>query len=352
MAAQAGARARFGAAEVVINSRGLRDVERPLDPPPGVERVLVLGDSFAEGFSVRLEDAVSRVLERELAAKGCPTEVVGGGTVGYSTDQQYLFYRDEGARYRPRVVVLLFYYNDVLYNARGAALAARPSRCSPSWAARRGSRTTRCRRLLPHGPNVRGAVRLRSPGRASGSARARPACTTPWPGCGFWSRVRPGEVPQEMQIFERAPPEPVVQAWLQTEHLLRLLDREARRHGARLLIAYVPSKMEVSRARLGAHAPALSSRRAQLRSRPRGGLLETGPAARVPVLDLTDALWREPGRARTSTRAATGTRWATRWRRARSRAFSARGGALCRVHIFPIPGPGIRRTMRAIRRSE
>src|SRR6266852_5611185 len=41
-----------------------------------------------------------------------------GGTSGYSTDQEYLFYRTEGVRYSPRVVVLFFYYNDVLYNDR------------------------------------------------------------------------------------------------------------------------------------------------------------------------------------------------------------------------------------------
>jgi len=97
--------------------------------------VLILGDSFAEGFSVSLEDTVSRALERELGTKGCAAEVVGGGTVGYSTDQEYLFYRDEGAAYGARVVVLLFYYNDILYNARGAVMAGvpkpprRPSGC-------------------------------------------------------------------------------------------------------------------------------------------------------------------------------------------------------------------------------
>src|SRR5882724_9244929 len=83
-----GARGRFGQAQYVINSRGLRDVEHEPAPAPGETRVLLLGDSFTEGFSVSLEDSVARALERDLRRDGCPMEVVNGGTVGYSTDQE------------------------------------------------------------------------------------------------------------------------------------------------------------------------------------------------------------------------------------------------------------------------
>src|SRR4029450_920984 len=90
---------------------------------PGVRRVLVLGDSFAEGFSVEQEDAVSQVLERAPAARGCAVEVLNGGTVGYSTDQEFLFYRLEGSRYAPAVVALFLYYNDVVYNGRESVVS-------------------------------------------------------------------------------------------------------------------------------------------------------------------------------------------------------------------------------------
>lgn len=53
------------AVEYRYNSLGFRD--RELGPkPPGVLRVLVLGDSFTEGQGVREEDAYPRVLERLL----------------------------------------------------------------------------------------------------------------------------------------------------------------------------------------------------------------------------------------------------------------------------------------------
>src|ERR1044071_7102440 len=47
---RAGAQGRFGQAGYVINSRGLRDVEHAPAPAPGETRVLLLGDSFTEGF--------------------------------------------------------------------------------------------------------------------------------------------------------------------------------------------------------------------------------------------------------------------------------------------------------------
>ncbi len=293
-----GARGRFGQAEYVINSRGLRDVEHEPAPAPGETRVLILGDSFAEGFSVALEDGVARGLERDLRRAGCPTEVVNGGTVGYSTDQEYLFYRDEGASYTPRVVVLLFYYNDILYNARGSVPGGVPK---PLFTFTGG--TARVKNYpLPPPPAARatrpwrGSValtffreRLRDGAPALYDALAR---------LRFWSPIRPGDVPVEMQVYDRELPEPVVQAWLQTEHLLSLLQREVAAHGAQLVVAYVPSKMETSRA---------DWERTRRRYRIDESLWDRGLVARrletagqrlgIPVLDLTDALWAEQGRA-------------------------------------------------------
>jgi len=287
-----GARARFGAADLLINSHGLRDLERPVEPAPGVERVLVLGDSFAEGFSVRLEDAVSRALERELRATGCIAEVVGGGTVGYSTDQEYLFYRDEGVAYGAKVVVLLFYYNDILYNARDAAPAGVPK---PLFTFMGGTPRIRNYPLPPYAPPrpeywrgsaaltwARGRLSSGAPGLYNVLARLR-----------LWSPLRPGELPLEMRIYEPEPPEGVVQAQLQTEHILELLDREVKAHGARLLVAYIPSKLEVT-----GRDWELTRRRYQIderrfdRGRVARLLRRSGRKIGVPVIDLTPALQR------------------------------------------------------------
>src|SRR5262249_22929517 len=88
-----------------FNSRGLRGPERDYARPPGTRRVLILGDSFAEGYYVEEAQTVRAVLEDLLRKEGCgPREVINGGTIAYSTDQEYLFYKSEGQRYGAEAV--------------------------------------------------------------------------------------------------------------------------------------------------------------------------------------------------------------------------------------------------------
>jgi hypothetical protein len=82
-----------------VNSRGLRGPERDYRKPPSVTRVLLLGNSFVEGYTVGKEALVSTVLEARLnASSGSPYEVINGGTHGYGTDQEYLFFLEELVR--------------------------------------------------------------------------------------------------------------------------------------------------------------------------------------------------------------------------------------------------------------
>src|SRR5688500_13225512 len=114
-----GARVRYDrreySVEVAVNANGLRDPERPYSAP-GTFRVVALGDSFVEGYTVEIPQTVTQVLEQSLRAPGCPVEVLNAGTAAYSTDQEYLFYLDQGVRYSPQVVLLFAYYNDILWN--------------------------------------------------------------------------------------------------------------------------------------------------------------------------------------------------------------------------------------------
>ena len=52
-----------------INREGLRDVEHQYAKPPGVFRILVLGDSFVEAMHVPLESTFPRRLEERLNAR-------------------------------------------------------------------------------------------------------------------------------------------------------------------------------------------------------------------------------------------------------------------------------------------
>jgi lysophospholipase L1-like esterase len=110
---RAGAEGRFRSPHwnvgVRINEQGLRDVEHAYAKPPGARRLLLLGDSFGWGYGVEQDRGVAAVL-----AARCPDlEVINSSVSGYSTDQEYLYWRDEGRRYGPDIVLVLFHENDI-----------------------------------------------------------------------------------------------------------------------------------------------------------------------------------------------------------------------------------------------
>jgi lysophospholipase L1-like esterase len=113
---------------VTINGLGLRDVERDApQKPTGVFRILLLGDSYVEGLRVPLEQTFGKVLEAKLnatAPEGLRFEVIPAGVSGWGTDQQLLWYRQQGAAYQPDLVVLaLFPGNDFQNNAEPLEVA-------------------------------------------------------------------------------------------------------------------------------------------------------------------------------------------------------------------------------------
>lgn len=104
--------------EVRINAEGLRDRERYADKLADSRRILVFGDSFAEGWGVALDRSFSEELHGHLAAtaSGNAVEVINFGVAGYGTDQELLLFRRQGAGYHPDDVVVLFYGNDLWNN--------------------------------------------------------------------------------------------------------------------------------------------------------------------------------------------------------------------------------------------
>ena len=94
---------------LTINSKGLRDHEYPYEKPPGKKRVLVLGDSYTWGYGVENDAIFTEVLERLLEKDGKPWEVLNSGVSGYGTDQEYLWFKREGVKYQPDLVVVAFF---------------------------------------------------------------------------------------------------------------------------------------------------------------------------------------------------------------------------------------------------
>lgn len=92
------------------NSHGHRDAEMPLAKPPGVFRILVLGDSFTIGSNVRQEEAYPKVLERGLRTKYGPhIQVVNAGVGGWDPFQYAQYFEHHGRRFEPDLILVGFF---------------------------------------------------------------------------------------------------------------------------------------------------------------------------------------------------------------------------------------------------
>jgi len=100
------------AVTVIQNSYGHRGAEHSSERAEGKYRVLVLGDSFTEGAHVAESDLFSAQLERLTHQ----VEVLNAGVGGYGTVQQYLYFVSEGIRFKPHLLLLMFFENDLSDN--------------------------------------------------------------------------------------------------------------------------------------------------------------------------------------------------------------------------------------------
>ncbi len=101
-----------------INSMGIRGPEYPLQKDSGEHRIVVIGDSFSEGYTVDFDDLFSEILEDSLQKNLSDrrTEVINFGTGGYSTDQELLCFETEAVKFQPDATVLMFCVNDPWFN--------------------------------------------------------------------------------------------------------------------------------------------------------------------------------------------------------------------------------------------
>jgi lysophospholipase L1-like esterase len=95
------------------NNRGWRDRNHELEKPPGVFRLLVLGDSNSFGAIVPASSLFTRLLEEKFLAVGKNVEVINLSYGGWSTAQELEAFRLEGRFYRPDLVVVQFTSNDL-----------------------------------------------------------------------------------------------------------------------------------------------------------------------------------------------------------------------------------------------
>lgn len=106
--------------ELKIDALGLRDDyddEAKRAKGRDVFRIIFLGDSFVNGYTVDREDLFVDRLERAYATEARKIEIVNAGIQGYSTDQQLRWLQKNGDAFDPDLVVLFPYENDIWWNA-------------------------------------------------------------------------------------------------------------------------------------------------------------------------------------------------------------------------------------------
>jgi hypothetical protein len=196
------------------NSLGFHDREhRPRRP--GVARLLLLGDSYVESYSVPLPETLGQRLEHHLNAAGSGRhEVVALGASRWGQVDQLAALEQFGPGLGPHLVVTLFLTgNDVRDNSRALQRAFREQldvvRFRPGWPRLSAEaaplfffRGSRLNQLLSH----RLALALR------GDA--------------------PDSIPIDYFVFAVPPPPAWAQAWERTEQLLLATRQRARELGA------------------------------------------------------------------------------------------------------------------------
>ncbi len=288
--------------EYRVNARGLRGEDHPYEKPAGVARVLALGDSFVEAFMAEESRTVTSRLETRLRDAGCRAEVINGGTVGYSTDQEYLFYRDEGRKYAPDVVVLFVYHNDIPYLVLEDYLGYPKPRLDFSTAPPRVANEP-VPRYEPS-PAAEGPPASAAGGRHSylfelvKDAIERTSARTynRMARLGLWEPLRVLPMNEELRLYQVPELGHLRPAWSAFTWTLETLGKAVAAGGGRLVVAYVPSSMEVSarvwertEARYAMEPPAFDRRAVAARIRFITGRLG------LPLIDLTPALTEANG---------------------------------------------------------
>lgn len=102
-----------------INNMGFRQYwPTSYEKGKGIFRILFLGDSHTQGMEVDQRKIFTHLLNGK-ECRGKKIETINAGISGSGTSEQLVFLEYEGYRYKPDVVVLAFYLNDLDNNVTG-----------------------------------------------------------------------------------------------------------------------------------------------------------------------------------------------------------------------------------------
>jgi len=208
-----------------INSLGLRDDEMASPAKPaGTYRVLVLGDSFVQGYTVERENLFADILERWWRAEGRKVDVVNAGTEGYSTDQEVVWFEEHGREFQPDLVLLFPYENDLYWNAKTHYDRYPKPRFHPSG---------EVERIVLQDPGPPSFLSRWAVGRILLALSKPPELWTPD------GKLR---LPMEWVAYFRNDPAPMREVKERTRGALLALQRGCREIGAGLCVVPIPNK--------------------------------------------------------------------------------------------------------------
>ncbi len=222
-----------------INSQGIRGPKYSIKKDGPERRIIVLGDSFSEGYTVGFDSLFSEILKKKLreTQPELRTEVINFGTGGYSTDQELLCFERDAVQYSPDETVLMFCVNDPWFNNQsryysrgfkplfvpeGDSLRLTnvpvPTMASRSFFSKTKDWLLEKSELVQRLKNVRDNARYASSGQA---------------------------VPDEWRIYQKEKTPEMEAAWQVTAGLLERLQQKTVAAGSSLTVFYIPEKIEV-----------------------------------------------------------------------------------------------------------
>jgi hypothetical protein len=172
----------------------------------------------------------------------------------YSTDQEALWFQNEGEALSPDVVIVFAYYNDVLNNIRVNYWGSP----KPLTAVADG-RLVISNLPLPGPPRRASAVRTRTqaqpnaPGFAfvtfinSRTLMGAPRLHRWLSGLGLWEAADQDPIPDELRAYKaRGSLSEFDEAWASTSAILRSLGQTVRARRAEPVLVYIPARFEIS----------------------------------------------------------------------------------------------------------
>jgi hypothetical protein len=230
------------------NSQGIRGSEYSCEKDPNEYRLIVLGDSYSEGYTVDFDELFSEVLKRKLneESDGTHYEVINTGTVGYGTDQELLLYQTLGRKYNPDLVLLMFYQNDPADNSSKGEICGQYKRLFRV----EGNRLVLAKSLDPGAVASDADVELEHfdiQEWLTRSSRVFRLIESRLEGWGLKEKHSPRQrkIPYALHFFSKQASLEISQAWKTTERLILELKNIVEDSGARLLVCYIPSPGEL-----------------------------------------------------------------------------------------------------------